>query len=305
MHRSVIVTMAALGSLCCGFGRPLAGQQPDSAAVQQPDSAAPSEQPPVFGFGVSGGAASFRNGSTSQAMTATLQYSPLSWLSLSVSPAFAKATDSTGRFSTSGVTDLPVAAGAWHTFHGGWYPTLGFSLGVTLPIGDTATGFGNGKATMGASLGLSASPVPTVHLSVGAGRGFTGASSGSTFAAGTTTSFIAEASTDVGERATVGLSYGEDFGSTASEPLAKVFGGGVSYALAGPLAVTLDASHGFGVASAKWLVSLGVGTAFAGISPVNPTTPLKRLRALFGGNGVGSSKGGKAKNAPSCRARKC
>jgi Putative MetA-pathway of phenol degradation len=282
----------------CGIGLPLSAQEPDSSSS--------TEQPPVFGVGISGGAASFPSGSSSQVGALTLQYSPLSWLTFSTSPGFARATDSTGKFVSTGITDLPVSAGLSHTFNGGWSPTIGLSLGVTLPVGDTATGFGNGSTSFGGSLGISASPTERLHLSLGAGRGLSGFSSGSTFAAGSTTSVSAEASTDVGDRTTIGLSYGEDFGTSASEPLARVIGGGISYAVAGPLSVNLDGSHGFGAESAKWVVSLGVGTVFAGISPINPTTTLKRLRAVFGGNGIGSSKRSKvASAAVSCRARRC
>ena len=272
--------------------------------AQEPDSSTTSESQAPFGVGISAGAASFRNGSSSQAASLTLQYSPVNWLTLSTSPAFARSTDSTGKFVVTGPTDLPLDAGVSHTFKGRWSPTLGLSLGVTLPVGDTATGFGNGDVGFGGSLGVSASPTPSVHLALGAGRGLSGFS-GSSFAAGSTTSISAEASTDVGERSTIALSYGQDFGQSSAEPLAHVIGGGVSYAIAGPLAVTLDGSHGFGQESAKWVISLGIGTAFNGISPVSPTTPLRRLRAVFGGNGVGSSKRAKAASAISCRARRC
>lgn len=290
------LTIAGLASLELTLGARLLAQEPDSSVTSEPQA--------TFGAGISAGAASFRNGSSSQASSLTLQYSPVNWLTFSTSPGFARSTDSTGRFVVTGPTDFPVDAGVSHTFKGGWSPTLGLSLGVTLPVGDTTTGFGNGSVDFGGSLGVSVSPAPSAHLALGAGRGLSGIS-GSSFAAGSTTSISAEASADVGERSTVGLSYGEDFGQSSAEPLAHVIGGGVSYDIAGPLALTLDASHGFGQESAKWVVSLGVGTAFAGISPVSPTTPLRRLRALFGGNGVGSSKRAKGASAVSCRARKC
>lgn len=290
------LTIAAIAGLQLASGASLFAQDSDTSATRESQQS--------FGAGISAGAASFRNGSSSQAASLTLQYSPLKWLTISASPAFARSTDSTGKFTATGATDLPVEAGAWHTFKGDWSPTLGLSIGVTIPVGDTATGFGNGSATFGGSIGVSASPIESLHLALGAGRGLTGAS-GSAFAAGSSTSISGEASVDLDERTTVGLSYEEEVGRSSAEPLAHVIGGGVSYAIASPLAITLDASHGFGAESAKWIVSIGVGTAYNGISPVSATTPLKRLRKLFGGNGVGSSKRGKSASAPSCRARKC
>ena len=275
-----------------------------SVVAQTPDSTVTSDRQTALRVGISIGAANFRNGSSSEAASLALQYSPVDWLTFSITPGFARSSDSTGKFVVTGPVDFPVDAGVFHTFDRAWSPTLGLSLGLTVPVGDTTTGFGNGSVGFGGSLGVSVSPTPSVHLAVGAGRGLSGIS-GSSFAAGSTTSISAEASTDVGERSTIGVSYGEDFGQSSSEPLAHVIGGGVSYDIAGPLALTLDASHGFGQESARWVVSLGFGTAFGGISPVSPTTPLRRLRAVFGGNGVGSSKRAKPATAVSCRARRC
>ena len=291
------------------FATTLSAQTPDSSAKSPTEDSSSTEQPhPAFAVGISGGAASFRNGSSSQATTGILEYSPASWLTLSASPSYARATDSTGNFVTYGLTDLPLAAGVSHTFQGAWSLELGLSLGVTIPEGDTATGFGNGAVGLGGSLGLSLSPAESFHVSLGAGRGVLNRAAGSTFAAGSATSVSVEASADIGDRTTFGLSYGEDVGSSAAEPLERVAGGGVSYSLAGPLTLALDATHGFGAESAKWVVSLGIGTAFAGISPVSATTPLRRLRGLSGGNGIGSSKKAKpgaAGAGRSCRARSC
>ena len=45
--------------------------------------------------------------------------------------------------------------------------------------------------------------------------------------------------------------------------------------------VTVDGSHGLTAASPQWVLSVGLGTAFAGASPVTPTTPLRRIRSTF------------------------
>src|SRR5438045_875723 len=39
--------------------------------------------------------------------------------------------------------------------------------------------------------------------------------------------------------------------------------------------------HGLTAASPRWILSVGVGTAFGGSSPVTPTTPLRRLKSTF------------------------
>jgi hypothetical protein len=69
--------------------------------------------------------------------------------------------------------------------------------------------------------------------------------------------------------------------------IARELGGGLSYTIAAPLALTLDASHGLTPGSPRWVFSIGFGSASAGISPVNPTAPLRRLRTTFvGGRAV-------------------
>src|SRR5207244_3064036 len=45
--------------------------------------------------------------------------------------------------------------------------------------------------------------------------------------------------------------------------------------------LTIDRSPGLTAASPRWILSVGVGTAFGGSSPVTPTTPLRRLKSTF------------------------
>ena len=75
---------------------------------------------------------------------------------------------------------------------------------------------------------------------------------------------------------------GVDVGTADStQGLSRVIGLGVRHTLAGPLMLTVDGSHGLTTASPQWVLSVGVGTAFAGTSPVTPTTPLRRIKTTF------------------------
>ena len=77
-------------------------------------------------------------------------------------------------------------------------------------------------------------------------------------------------------------SVGVDVGTADStQALSRVIGVGVRHTLAAPLTVTVDGSHGLTTASPRWVLSVGLGTAFAGASPVTPTTPLRRIRSTF------------------------
>jgi len=67
-------------------------------------------------------------------------------------------------------------------------------------------------------------------------------------------------------------------------------GGGITRAVAGAMALTVNASHGFTAASPRWVVSVGIGTVYTGISPVAPTSALRRLQGSFAG-GVGRGGG--------------
>src|SRR5207245_2875034 len=46
--------------------------------------------------------------------------------------------------------------------------------------------------------------------------------------------------------------------------------------------LSVDASRRLSAASPQWVLSVGLGTAFAGTSPVTPTTPLRRIKSAFG-----------------------
>ena len=77
-------------------------------------------------------------------------------------------------------------------------------------------------------------------------------------------------------------SVGVDVGTADStHALTRVIGVGVRHTLAARLMVTVDGSHGLTTASPQWVLSIGLGTAFAGASPVTPTTPLRRIRSTF------------------------
>src|SRR5206468_12185300 len=79
-------------------------------------------------------------------------------------------------------------------------------------------------------------------------------------------------------------SGGIDVGqSDPTQTLGRVVGGGVTRHLAGGLALTMDGSVGLTAGSPKWVVSLGIGTAYAATSPVALSAPLKRLRSNFTG----------------------
>jgi hypothetical protein len=248
-------------------------------------------------YGLTVGAAKLSDVRTQRGVTAVLQYQVGSWLTLSAIPAYVHVSN--GTLASTGLGDLPLVAGAAHTFAGAWSPTLGAALVATLPTGNAACGLGTGQTSWGVNAGVGLAPSDAWRLSVSGSHGFSGLGTQSALTAPQATSLAFEAAFAVAPRWILDGSLGGDVGHVDStQALARTAGAGVSYAVAGPLALTLDLAHGLTSASPQWVVSLGIGTAFSGVSPVAPTSSLRRLRDSFSG---GVSRGGGMGKIGACR----
>src|SRR3954469_937313 len=130
------------------------------------DSAATSEETThkaPLEFGVAGGALSYEGGRQEQAIGAVLRWVTTPWLSFSATPTTVHvrepSTTGVGGFSaTTGMVDLPLDATLSHEFKAPWSPGVALELGMSLPVGDTASGFGAGKAGYSAGAGFGFSP---------------------------------------------------------------------------------------------------------------------------------------------------
>jgi len=238
-------------------------------------------QTPV-GAGVTVGVVQLSAARTEQVVTGVLQLRPRPWLALSAIPSVIRLSHDTSgaTVASGGLGDLPLVAGATATLPAPWTPTLGGALIVSLPTGDAACGFGSGEATLGIDAGLGVAPTASLRFSADASRSLSGLAG---------PSFLRlEGAADVAPRWTLGVGVGAEVGT--GDSLARTVGGGITRALAGAMALTVNASHGFTAASPRWVVSLGLGTVYTGISPVAPTSPLRRLQGSFAG-GVGRGGG--------------
>lgn len=236
-----------------------------------------------FGVGASAGAVRLTDSRSEQALSGVLAYEPNSWLSVYAIPALLHVSDDvSGRtVSSSGLGDLPLVAAATYTSRSPWSPTLGAALVAALPTGDAACGLGTGATAAGVDVGVGVSP-GQAHLSADASRSLSGVSAQSSLDAPKATTLHLEAGYDVAPRWSWTASLGVDVGNADStQALSRVIGVGVRHTLAGPLMLTIDSSHGLTAASPQWVLSVGVGTAFAGSSPVTPTTPLRRIKTAF------------------------
>ncbi len=237
--------------------------------------------------GVSVGVVKLTDTRSEQALSGTLAYQA-GWFSLYAIPAVlhVSSTASGRTVSSSGLGDLPLSAAATYTSPTPASPTVGVSLLVELPTGNAACGLGSGQTAAGVDVGAGVSP-GLAHFWGDASRSISGVSSQSALNAPKATTLHFEAGYEVSPGWTWTGSVGFDVGTAdTTQALSRVIGLGVSHTLAGPLMLTVDGAHGLTTGSPQWVLSVGVGTAYAGGSPVTPTTPLRRLATTFRTSGT-------------------
>ncbi len=236
--------------------------------------------------GVTAGSAKLSDQRSERALSGVLQLQATPWLSLSVVPSYVHVNDIVrgSAVSSSGLGDLPFSAAATRAFPAAGAPTIAAALTVVLPTGNAACGLGNGVTSEGLDIGFGASPNPKLHVSADASRSLSHASSQSTLSAPRATSLLLGGGYDLAPSWRADLSLGIDVGqSDSTQALSRVVGGGVSHRVGGSMALTLDGSVGLTSGSPKWVLSIGLGSAFAGTSPVGLSAPLRRLKSGFTG----------------------
>ena len=220
------------------------------------------------------------------------------WLSLSATPTSVRASEPavslTGPASTrSGLTDLPLEATVSHGFGGALSPSVAASFGVTLPIGDTASGLGSGELGTSVSGGIGFSPAERVWVHLGAGRSLTRFSVQSAFSSGTGWG-DASAGYSLTDRLSVSGGYSSDLGAVDSTlGRSTSIEGGMSVVLRGSTTFNANASHGVGGSAPRWSIALGFGTAFPYLNHLGTHSSAESLQAAFGGGTHGLPNSGK------------
>jgi hypothetical protein len=247
--------------------------QSSSAAASSSQSADESRQALTeFASGVGVGTMRFPSGRAESAVSATLQYSPNRWLSFSATPGYGHTT--LGRFSNSGFTDLPLSVGASRSIgKSPSSPLVSGAMFTALSFSDSGS-LGAGRTASGASASLSSWVTEQLNLAVGAWRPFTAdAGNGSVDLEGAYS--LGRVTPNLGLTSEVGRA---DSGAT----LARSIAAGVAVTLAGPLTRPVAGSHGLPTGAPSWTLSIGAGTAFAGVSPLSPSSSLRRLAKVLG-----------------------
>lgn len=273
---------------------PLGAQQ---RAAADSDDVESRQRPPRLAAGLTLGTLHRDGGLTDQSMVAILQLQPRPWLALSVAPGIGRMTYTGTVVSRSGtpraaatangLTDIPITVGAEHGFDPlPWSPSVAAAVTQSLATGSSTSGLGLGHGTTSFYGGVSGSPADRFTLSVGSWQPLSSGSGKGTL--------DLEGALSLG-RTTATLGYSAEMGSTDSgSVLARSVVGGAAFSLAGPLTLTVDAGHGLTSGAPTWSFDIGVGTAFAGLSPLNATSPLRRMKKAFGAK-ASSSNGYKSK----------
>jgi len=263
---------------------------------------APATRDPRFTWGLIGGAAGLRSDASQQAASALFEYKPVTWLTLSATPSADRVTvpSTTGKGSVSsiGPTDLPLGIAAEHEIpHVPLSPTLGAGVELSLPTGNSSVGLGSGQVGVAGELGAGISPTDNLSLDLNLWHPFAGDGINGTLDAPRATSIDLEAGYDWTDRLTTSVGYSTDVGPADSGAvLPQSIAAGFVVAFAKPLALTVNGARGITSGAPRWVISVGVGTAFSGINPVGPNSLFGRLKHALGrsaNRGNGKNKVGK------------
>lgn len=252
-------------------------------------------------WGAIGGAAGLPGDASMQAASALFEFKPVSWLTLSANPAVDHVTvpsTTGGSVSSTGPTDLPLGISAAHSLpNTPLSPTLGAGIEVSLPTGNSSTGLGSGQTGVAGELGAGISPTDNLSLDLNLWHPFAGDGINGAIDAPRATSIDVEAGYDWTERFNTSIGYSTDVGPADSGTvLPQSIAAGFVFAFAKPLALTVNGSHGITSGAPRWLISVGIGTAFSGLNPVGPNSLFGRLRHGLGhgaNRGKGNGKVGK------------
>lgn len=243
---------------------------------------------PRLGYGASIGTFQSADGHAQQALGVVLQYQPRSGIALGVNPSAVRAvSDST---TTQGAADTELSLGVEYDFAAPWHPSIGVSGAVALPTGNTA-GTGAGRVSESTYLSVGVRPTARLALRTAAWHAL-GTDAGDLRA----TSLTGEADVTLTDRLTVGVSYGGEVGSGVAgvRPLRTV-GATASIGIVGPLTLSIAGTNAIAASATyggvpKWGLTVGFGTAFAGLSSVGVTSPVSRIAGALTGGAVGKDR---------------
>jgi hypothetical protein len=250
--------------------------------------------PPVrFTSAVTAGGLSFPDGRTQQGASAVVRWHPAQGLALGITPSLTRVSFPTalGGGAATGMSDIPLELTYDREIDVAMSPTVGASFVATLPVGDTASGFGSGSLGSSLSLGVGLSPVDRVSFHVGAGRPLSDFATDGALGGSRSTWADAEASYELQKGIEAQLGFDGDFSADSGKAPARAMIAGVSFAVRGPLTLTVNGGHGFSGEAARWSLSIGLGTDFASLASLGSSSTVRRAVGALGGRSSHSGRG--------------
>jgi len=257
-------------------------------ALAQDSTTAPAS--PRMTVGVTTGTMEFGDQRVQQGVTGVLRYHIVRSVSVAASPTFARVAfpSSLGGGSVSGMTDVPVELAADHAFDARWTPTVGMSLGASIPVGDKQVGFGSGAVGASVGVGLGLSPIEPLSLHLGVGKSLNDYSLSSALGASSSAWADLETSYQLLDRVAATVGIDGDIASDDSIGPSRLVALSLAVNAFGPYTITVSGGHGLSGAAARWTLALGFGSDFAGIQALGSSSPIQRfMRSLGGGSNRG------------------
>jgi hypothetical protein len=275
---------------------PAPGPVPVAAVSDTSDDTDDVEEPRLQ-YGVAAGALRYGAGRSEQALGVVFRWLPVRYLSLSITPSTVRArepglTAASADVVRNGFTDIPVEFTLSRSFAGALSPSVSASLGVSLPVGDTASGLGSGETGYSMSGGIGFVPAEHFSLQVGGGRSLTRFSTQAAFSSGAGWG-DASLGYAMNDRISVSGGISSDVGAVDSSlGRSRSFDGGASFVVGGSRTLNLNVSHGVSGSSPHWSMAVGFGTAFPYLNHVGARSADASLTNTFGGGTHGLPKGG-------------
>ena len=254
------------------------------------DSTMSAHVSPRMTVGVTTGTMEFSDQRVQQGVTGVVRYHILRAVSVAASPTVARVAfpSSLGGGSVSGLTDLPVELAVDHAFDLSWTPTVGLSLGASLPVGDEQVGFGTGGLGANVGVGLGLSPIEPLSLHLGVGKSLNDYSLSSALGASSSAWGDVETSYQLLDRVEATAGIDGDIASHDSIGPSRLVALSLAVNAFGPYTVTVSGGHGLSGAAARWTLVVGFGSDFEGIKALGSSSPIQRfMRSLGGGSNSG------------------
>ena len=280
-----IFLASAFTLVACASASTLAAQSPADTTADATTAHSRVES------GMTAGSLRYSGGRAEEAASALVRLRLSHAWSLSIEPTVAHATQpATGTVASAnitGLTDIPVSLEVEHAFAGLLGPTFDFSLGGTLPVGRTSTGFGTGVFGASFDVGVGLSPTDKVSISASVGHALSSVAAQSAFNGGASGWGDMGATLQATDRVSLLAGYSSDLGAVdSSYGRGRSVSAGISYAVAGPFALNFETSRGLSGATPEWSAVIGIGTAFGSLDGA------RALRSAFGGGRHGLNKSG-------------